>query len=264
MIDTAQPPPRLAGAEIVPGYEVVAHLSRGHLLDVYDAWSTVRHTRCVVKVIRPDRRDDHECRSRLLDEGRLLHDLAHPHLVRAYEVVTDPDPAVVLETLTGPSVADVLDDRGRLGIEDVALLGAQVASALHYLHRHGWVHCDVTGGNVVVEGTQAKLIDLSLARPPGAGTRGMGTRGYRAPEQVTGDPVSAATDVWGLGALLLEASCGRLPGEAARRGRWPLRRPWEPPAALEPVISGCLHGDPHRRWSLPRLSAALERLVPLR
>ena len=90
------------GAELVPGYDVVALMRRGGRLDTYDVYSRERDCRCVVKVVRPDRADDEHCRAALVREGVLLRDLAHPHLVRVYEVVEGPRPAVVMETLPAP------------------------------------------------------------------------------------------------------------------------------------------------------------------
>jgi Protein kinase domain len=121
----------------------------------------------------------------VLTEGALLTTLAHPHLVRGYEVVTAPRPAVVLETLPGATLAALIDDR-RLGGSDAALLGRQLASVLGYLHRQGWVHLDVKPGNVVVQEGRAVLIDLGLATRPGRIERGMGTDCYAAPEQDAG------------------------------------------------------------------------------
>ena len=69
------------GDRVASGYEVIAHLSRGTALDVYDAWSLERDCRCVVKVVRPDRRVP-RVRRRLVQEGELLLELAHPHIVR--------------------------------------------------------------------------------------------------------------------------------------------------------------------------------------
>ena len=66
---------------LAPGYRVVEHISRGCPLDVYDAWSEARRTRCVAKRLRPDCANDASARRRLLAEGRLLRRLSHPHLV---------------------------------------------------------------------------------------------------------------------------------------------------------------------------------------
>ena len=63
--------PLREGATPLPGYEVIAHLSRGRALDVYDAWSYERDCRCVLKLMRPDRRGHRSTRRRLLQEGRL-------------------------------------------------------------------------------------------------------------------------------------------------------------------------------------------------
>src|SRR5690242_5153694 len=98
-----------ARAGPVPGYHVVEHLRRGSLMDVYDCWSVERRCRCVVKVLRPDRSQDQHASRRLVREGRLLQRLVHPHLVRAYEIVRQPRPALVLETLTGATLGYLLE-----------------------------------------------------------------------------------------------------------------------------------------------------------
>ncbi len=201
------------GEEVLPGYRVESLLARGGRVDTYDVTSLERDCRAVVKVVRPDRLGDERVREGVLTEGALLTTLAHPHLVRGYELVTAPRPALVLETLPGATLAAVLDDR-RLGVADTALLGRQLVSVLGYLHRHGWVHLDVKPDNVVVQEGRAVLIDLGLATRPGRIERGMGTDGYAAPEQDAGGTVSPATDVWGLGATLAECVTGAAPGRS--------------------------------------------------
>jgi len=99
------PPPLRAGEFLAPSYRVVGHLRRGRDLDVYDLWSEERTARCVGKTVRPDRVEDQTVRRRLLREGRLLARLTHPHIVRAYETVSQPQPIVVLETLPGETLA---------------------------------------------------------------------------------------------------------------------------------------------------------------
>ena len=91
------------GDRVASGYEVIAHLSRGTALDVYDAWSLERDCRCVVKVVRPDRRAP-RVRRRLIQEGELLLKLVHPNIVRAYELRRRPRTVVILETLGGETV----------------------------------------------------------------------------------------------------------------------------------------------------------------
>ncbi len=156
------------GGRLAPGLTVIEHLSRTRRLDTYEVWSHERACSCVAKTLRPDRRHDERARSALVHEGRLLRDLTHPHIVRGYELRLEPEPIVVMETLDGVTVAHLVDRHpGGMDHEDVAWLGLHLASALHHLHGHGVLHLDVKPSNVVADAGRAKLIDLSLARPPG-------------------------------------------------------------------------------------------------
>ena len=255
------------GAELLPGFEVVELMRRGGRLDTYDVHSRERDCRCVVKVVRPDREHEVGCREALIREGGLLRDLAHPHLVRVYEVVTEPRPAVVMETLTGATLGALIDD-SPISPVDAALLGRQVASALSYLHGRGWLHLDVKPSNVVVQAGRAVLIDLSLVTRPGVGRPHAGTDGYLAPEQVTGRDLSTASDVFGLGVTLGEALTGELPygeedrwarGSSPRRTRWAFRRRLvATPAPLAELVLACIDPDPAHRATLADVRAVLD------
>jgi len=201
--------PLAAGAQIAPGYEAIEHLRRGRNLDVYDAWSEERASRCVVKSLRPDRLGREGPTSRLLEEGRLLCRLTHPHIVRAYEVIEEPVPMFVMETLAGETVGHMIQVREEgLSAAEVGHLGLHLASAVRYLHAHGWLHLDLKPSNVIAECGRAKLIDLSIARPPGPAHAGIGTFYYKSPEQIRGGELGPAADVWGIGAALFEAATG--------------------------------------------------------
>ena len=259
--------PLAPGRELAAGLTVIEHLSRGQALDVYDAWDEARYCRVVAKTTRPDR-DDDRALIRLRREGRLLARFTHPHIVRAYETLEEPRTIVILETLDGETLSFLIDRRvRRLAAAEVALVGLQVGSALRYLHRQGWLHIDVKPGNVIIDQGVATLLDLSLARRAAKRTRrGAGTRAYLAPEQARGGPLSAATDVWGLGALLFEATVGEPPfpdeGYLQLRRRAPavgrLRRL---PTGLGDTIDACLEPDSERRPTLDAVMAELERVV---
>lgn len=265
-----QPAVTLApGQEVLPGYEVVGLLRHGGRIDTYDVYSRERDCRCVVKVLRPDRGDEADVRESVLLEGSLLHRFGHPHLVRCYEVVAQPLPGMVLETLGGATLAAVIDD-GPLALADTAQLGLHLVSVLGYLHRQGWLHLDLKPSNVVVERGRAVLIDLSLATPPGTGRRGAGTPGYLAPEQAVGQDLSPATDVWGLGVTLSESLTGQLPyGDRATwdpghrlrlvRGRrtQPPRIPEGLPLDLDQLLRGCLDPRPENRPTLEQVRGCL-------
>ncbi len=265
------------GEEVLPGYPVVALLARGRRVDTYDVLSSERDCRCVVKILRPDRRTDQRVRDAVVQEGRLVRELTHPHLVRGYEVHEEP-PAMVLETLGGATLAAVGDD-GPLAVADVSLLGLQLVSALSYLHGRGWLHLDVKPANIVIDGGRAVLIDLSLAGRPGVGRGGAGTRGYLAPEQARGVGLGPATDVWGLGITLVEAltelmpygdeatwdSRRRIPVLHRRAARLPRRLLADVPGLpgeTATALRACLAEDPDGRPTLAELRACLAETSP--
>jgi serine/threonine protein kinase len=195
------------GARLGPGLTVIEHLSRTRRYDTYEVWSDERACSCVAKLPRPDRRGEERVRAALVREGELLAALAHPHLVRGYEVA--PGPVVLIETLGGQTLDHLIDTRpDGLDPDEVAWLGLHLASALHYLHGRALLHLDVKPGNVVAEDGRAKLLDLSLARPAGIHPPGLGTWCHCAPEQARGGCVGPAADVWGLGTVLYEAATG--------------------------------------------------------
>lgn len=291
--------PLPSGFEAAPGYEVIAHLSRGRRLDVYDAWSHERSTRCILKMLRPERQDDAAAREQLVREGRLLQRLSHPHIVRGYETIAEPVPIVVMETLAGETLGHLIESKAPLAPEEVAYLGLHLGAAIAYLHRHGWLHLDLKPDNVVAEAARAKVIDLSLARPPGSAPAGIGTWCYLAPEQARGGELGPAADVWGIGATLFEAASGHPAfddpeessgswssaggsGVSDDRPSWETggdEDPWDgdypqldgpaptlasasrqPPALCE-LVDACLAPDPGSRPSVAELMGRLEPIA---
>ncbi|VXB59986.1 serine/threonine-protein kinase [Nocardioides sp. AX2bis] len=273
---TAVEPPVLEpGAQLAPGLQVVELLSRGEALDVYEAFSADLLCSVIAKTVRPDRADVERVRDRLLLEGELLQRFAHPHLPRSFATITGRVPVVVLETIAGPTLEEIIDSRPRrLPATDLAHLGRQLCSATHYLHRQGYLHLDIRPANVVARDGVAVLIDLSIARPPGPVRRGLGSREYLAPEQALGLLVSAATDVWGIGATLFEAATGAAPFapldaseeelsaagvylQSVRPAPAPSRLGRRLPAGMVTLIADCLSPDPEQR---PSVLAVHDRL----
>jgi serine/threonine protein kinase len=267
------PPPFVAGQRLAPGYEVIAHMIRSNNLDVYDAWSEERACRVIAKTPRPDRLEDRRTVRALMREGRLLKKFTHPHIVRAYEVSKEPQPVVILETLTGATLAYLIDTRPRrLAISEIVHLGLHLCSALHYIHRQGVLHLDLKPSNIISESWLAKIIDLSIARSPGQGEEGTGTDQYMAPEQVTGDHLSPATDVWGVGAVLWEAATGEEPFNAEdeddeepsyeqlERRIDPIRSYRRVPAAFASLVESCLEPDPAGRPTIEELMKGLKAI----
>ena len=291
-------PPLGAGEVLAPGYEVLAHLHQSNSFDVYDVWSEERACRCIAKAPRQDLLESEKARRGLLREGGLLEGLTHPHIVRLYETVEEPYPVLVLETLTGETLAHVIDTSyRRLPLREVVHLGLHLCSAVHYLHGRGVLHLDLKPSNIVSERGLAKILDLSIARPPGNAEAGAGTTQYMAPEQVRGGTVSPATDVWGIGAVLFEAATAEPPFNAGDEyetesgadpgtdpdagvgttsatgaddfeGYEQLARRADPvgghrrvPKAFAEIVEGCLEPEPAGRPKVEALAKALRALV---
>jgi eukaryotic-like serine/threonine-protein kinase len=246
-------------------------LGDGERCESWLAWSRQRWCAVTVKLLRPHLLRDGRSVQRLREEGDRLAALAHPGLQRLLAARVDDDvPHLVLEYVEGPSLDDLLEDDAFTPEETVAV-GMHLAAALHYLHGAGLAHLDVKPGNVVLRDGRPVLIDLGLVSGLGSPTTAMrGTLDYLSPEQCRGEPVSAAMDLFAVGALLHELVTGE-PAFEADDDEHPQQletdalpvgelRP-DAPAALAAVVAALLARDPHRRT--PSCGHLLEALGPL-
>ncbi|WP_439656964.1 protein kinase domain-containing protein [Lentzea sp. HUAS TT2] len=158
---------------------------------------------------------------RIDNEICALAGLSHPGLVTVYDA--DPSgetPYVVLELIEGRTLRDRVAD-GPMSVEDVRRVGAALADALAHVHARGFVHRDIKPSNVLLDDEETpRLSDFGLVRAEGeAGLtktgQVVGTAAYLAPEQVRGQEVTSAADVYALGLLLLECLTGRREYEGA-------------------------------------------------
>lgn len=259
------------GDPITAELTAVRRLGGGSAYEAYLAFDEITYGPVVVKVVRPDQVDDDHALRGLAREVGALATVNHPVVVRALRhELSGPRPHVVLEQLDGPRLSSLVRRYGPLQEHQYLPLAIEVASALHYLARLGWVHLDVKPSNVIM-GAPARLIDLSIARPAAeaAGSRRLGTDAYMSPEQWDpdryGEP-SPASDVWGLGATLFEAVAGH------RAYREPTEEPARLPDGVAPevakVVDACLSPRPGDR-PLPRevaeaLEPVLDRQGPVR
>ncbi|MEE3852540.1 serine/threonine-protein kinase [Gordonia sp. LSe1-13] len=261
------------------GIELLSLMATGKRTSTWDAFDTVRGTRCIVKVIRHHRRDDHDVRQSVLRESAVLAELDHPHIVRGYGLLADgtqPNQPLgfAMQTMPGATL-DAVIDNGRLSVADTVQLGIQLSSALQYLHRHKWIHLDVKPANVIVHGGQAALIDLGIVARQGEHRTGSGTRGYLSPEQADGRPLTSQADTFALGITLLEGLSGEMPfgDESIWRSRrripvWHRRMPTRPqglPTHRAPELAGLLsammHLDPVHRPTMSEVSQRLRGLA---
>ena len=143
-------------------------------------------------------------RARFADEMQLLAALDHPFLVAVLDagVSEEDQPFLVLELVEGRSLAQHCQ-AGPVSGHHLAPVGAELATVLGYVHERGIVHRDIKPGNILIGGDgHVKLADFGIARMLGDATghtltgTTVGTAAYLAPEQVRGEPVSPASDVY--------------------------------------------------------------------
>lgn len=190
--------------------------------------------------------DDRAAAARLAREAAITARLEHPSIVPVYDAGLGADGRAyyAMRLVRGRSLAEALAEAGALEAR-LRLVRAflAVCQAMAYSHRHGVLHCDLKPANIMIgEFGEVHVVDWGLADTvdgAGAGDPGAGTPAYLAPERIKGEPATAASDVWALGAILAELICGRrlLPedrvgilaawAEAAVRPRWPERAPPE-------------------------------------
>jgi serine/threonine-protein kinase len=176
-----------------------------------------------LKLMRPGFDSELE-RARFRAERQILASLRHPNIARLLDggVTDDGLPFLALEHVDGQAIDAYCDGR-RLSVPERLGLFLDVCDATGYAHRNLIVHRDLKPSNIYVTSDgQVKLLDFGIAKllEPGAhrvtvldtraGPRWM-TPGYAAPEQIRGDPVTTATDVYQLGVVLYRLLCGRLP-----------------------------------------------------
>ncbi len=165
---------------------------------------------------------------RFRHEAQTAANLRHPRLVHIHDFdeFDDGQFYLAMDLIPGPSLRQLLTERGPLPLAEALPLLTQLAEALDYLHRHQLVHRDVKPANILLEGEpprrQVTLADFGLVRSLEASTHfthtgsSLGTPAYFAPEQADPDkfgPLSPLTDVYALGVLAFELLLGRLPFE---------------------------------------------------
>lgn len=196
-------------------------LGGGEAYEAYLAFDEITFGPVVVKVVRPGQVEDPKSLRGLRREVEALSRVNHPVVVRGLRSEMAGDrPHVVLEHLDGPRLSTLIRRYGPLQEQQYLPLAIDIASALHYLRRIGYVHLDIKPSNIIM-GAPARLIDLSVARTVEAAAaldHPIGTDPYMAPEQceppATGHP-GPASDVWGLGVALFEAIAGYKPFDRA-------------------------------------------------
>ncbi|HEX5131914.1 MAG TPA: protein kinase [Candidatus Krumholzibacteria bacterium] len=268
------------GTKLGP-YEILAPLGAGGMGEVYRAKDTRLGRDVAVKVLPQHLSSNPEIRARFEREAQTVSSLNHPHICTLFDVGREGDTDyLVMELIDGETLADRIA-KGPLPIEQVLVIGGQVADALSRAHRAGIVHRDLKPGNIMLTKSGAKLMDFGLARATGLAAGGsvsmasmtqsptmaapltaegtiVGTFQYMSPEQLEGKESDARGDIWALGCVLYEMATGKrafhgnsqasLIAAILEREPTPIAeiQPLSPPS-LDRLVKACLAKDPDER-----------------
>ncbi|GHD05509.1 hypothetical protein GCM10010313_22380 [Streptomyces violarus] len=216
-----------AGRLLAGRYRVASQLGRGGMGIVWKAVDEVLGREVAVKELRtytdvagPELA---ALRLRMQREARAAARVRHPGVIAVHDIAeVDGRPLIVMELVDGPSLDDVLRERGTLDPREAAGIGAKVMDALSAAHRAGVLHRDVKPGNILLDRSgRVVLTDFGIATmdDPGDGsathlTRSgelVGSLDYLAPERAQGADPGPASDIWALGATLYAAVEGASP-----------------------------------------------------
>jgi serine/threonine-protein kinase len=200
-------------------YELTHLIARGGMAQVYRARDRLLDRPVAVKVLFPELSVDRAFVERFRREAQAAANLSHPNIVPVFDWGEDGGTYfIVMEFVDGQPLSAVLRSSGTLPPARVADIGAHVAAALAYAHRHGVVHRDVKPGNVLITGDgQVKVTDFGIARAVNTEESltqtgaVMGTATYFSPEQAEGVGVDSRSDIYSLGVVLYEMVAGRPP-----------------------------------------------------
>jgi serine/threonine protein kinase len=248
-------------------YELRQALARGGMGEVWDGYDRVLGREVALKMLGIGAASDDRAAERFRHEATVAAALSHPHVVAVYDAgVEDGLAFLVMELLTGPTMADLIRERGPLSVAYALDLVRQAAEGLDAVHRVGVVHRDVKPGNLMLDQHgRLKVLDFGIARlaeatAPQLTASGtvLGSAAFLSPEQARGEAATAASDHYALGCALMAMLTGRPPFAAEHPmgllrqhldtppPRVRDRRP-DVPAWVDELVDDLLAKDPERR-----------------
>jgi len=217
----------LIGTTIAGRYLIEEAIGEGGMATVYAARHRLVDRPCAVKVMNPSLAKNEVIRERFRREAKAAQKLAHPNIIEIFDQGETPEGSLflVMELLEGETVADLLEKQPVVPLERTLSIAIQIARALARAHDLEVIHRDLKPENIFLASggdgfDRVKLLDFGIARSmqdarlTGAGEV-FGTPQYMAPERITSIDAGPSADLYALGVILYEMSCGTLPFDAA-------------------------------------------------
>src|SRR5213080_3410689 len=256
----------LQAAELIGSYRIVRELGRGGMGAVYLAERADEQykKRVAIKLIKRGMDTDAVLRH-FRNERQILANFDHPNIARLFDGATTDDglPYFVMEYIEGLPINEYCAAHKISLIERLKLF-REVCAAVSYAHRHTVIHRDIKMSNILVtsEGIP-KLLDFGIAKilTPGAGAEALMTMTslrpmtpeYASPEQVRGEPVTTASDVYSLGVVLYELLTGRSPYRLTTHSPREVERAITEQEPMRPSTATGLHRNQHSELSNRKL-----------
>lgn len=269
--------------ETVSGrYEIVEFLGRGGMGEVYEAQDRELNERIAIKMIRYEPVLYRDLMERLRREVQLARRVTHPNVCRVFDLGYHWHAGheliyLTMEVIKGETLASRIGRQGKLTAREALPIARQLCEALEAAHQAGILHRDFKCGNVMLLGSDSRVravvTDFGIARqmqPKDEAQRAatqpgimVGTPTYMSPEQILGEKLTPASDIYSLGLVLYEMVTGLRPFRGESNWTESLRRLSSdppPPAAIVPdldprwnrTIVRCLQREPPRRFSSAR------------
>ena len=258
-------------------YEILEVLGEGGMGAVYKARDRELDRLVALKVIRPELSANPDILQRFKQEILLSSKITHRNVVRIYDLgEAEAFKFITMEYVEGRDLRQMLQEQGKLGVNDAVEIIAQVFSGLGAAHREGIIHRDLKPSNIMQDASgRVVIMDFGLARTivsDGMTQTGMliGTMEYMSPEQAHAKELDARSDIFTVGLIFYELLTGKMPYEAESAVASLLKRTHERavpvsshdaaiPRPLSSIVSKCIETDPKLRYqSATEALAALD------
>ncbi len=210
------------GQRFADRFEILGTIGEGGMGKVYRARDTELGEDVAIKTLRPELLTDPTLIERFKSETRLARRITHQNVVRTHDFGEWAGVYyLTMEYVEGITVRELIDDRGRLGVQSTLAIARQLAESLAVAHDVGVIHRDIKPQNLLLDDEGIlKVMDFGVARlsERGSGLTEagliLGTPAYMPPEQMLAEAVDARCDLYAAGVVLYECLTGVLPFEA--------------------------------------------------
>jgi len=255
-----------SGPDLKPGYkvggryEIVREISRGGMAIIYEAQDRTLDQKIALKILPPELSKSSKAVENLKQEARITMGLNHPNIVKLYNFIDEPDlKYLVMEFVDGPTLEEILDDRGRIDIKETFKWLEGICEGLQYAHEKGILHRDIKPSNVMIHKMEAvKITDFGIARKMRnqihklTQALRMGTPPYMSPEQLMGEYMDLRSDLYSLGILVYECFNGVPPfTEGSIETQIMLKKPPQllnVPDHINKAVMRAISKHPENRW----------------